>query len=213
MSKSYVYVVARDFGFAPNPFHGVCTLATCKPVIRRKADVGDWIIGMGGSELKATGRAIFAMKVTDTMSFDAYWRDPVFRSKRCVRNGSHKMMNGDNIYHRAANGGWLQADSHHSKPDGSPEPHNIRRDTSTDRVLLSRHFLYFGSEAPTVPADLLAVIGWKNQLGHRVSGGGRCDALISWLLATGALNEISGDPFQFAKAAMRYSGQQNKVVS
>ncbi len=27
----------RDYGFAPNPFHGICTLATCKPVIRRVA--------------------------------------------------------------------------------------------------------------------------------------------------------------------------------
>src|SRR5712671_5339411 len=33
--RLYSYVVARDFGFAPNPFFGVCTLATCKPDIRK----------------------------------------------------------------------------------------------------------------------------------------------------------------------------------
>ena len=33
----------RDYGFAPNPYFGYCTLATCKPVIRRCAGVGDWI--------------------------------------------------------------------------------------------------------------------------------------------------------------------------
>lgn len=43
--KLYSYVVARDFGFAPNPFHGYCTLATCKPDIRATASVGDWVIG------------------------------------------------------------------------------------------------------------------------------------------------------------------------
>ena len=29
--RLHSYVVARDYGFAPNPFLGVCTLATCKP--------------------------------------------------------------------------------------------------------------------------------------------------------------------------------------
>lgn len=32
----YSYVVAHDFGFAPNPFDGLCTLATCKPDIRKR---------------------------------------------------------------------------------------------------------------------------------------------------------------------------------
>ena len=27
MTKSYSYVVARDYGFAPNPFNGILTLA------------------------------------------------------------------------------------------------------------------------------------------------------------------------------------------
>ena len=31
----YEYVMTDDTGFAPNPFYGICTLACCKPVIRR----------------------------------------------------------------------------------------------------------------------------------------------------------------------------------
>ena len=31
----FSYVVATDSGFAPNPFFGLCTLACCKPAIRR----------------------------------------------------------------------------------------------------------------------------------------------------------------------------------
>lgn len=31
----FSYVVETDSGFAPNPFFGVCTLARCKPSIRR----------------------------------------------------------------------------------------------------------------------------------------------------------------------------------
>lgn len=100
MPKVFVYVVDRDFGFAPNPFHGSCTLATCKPVIRKSAALGDWVVGMGGSRLKATGRRIFAMRVDRKISFNEYWNAPEFRNKKPVRNGSAKMMVGDNIYFR-----------------------------------------------------------------------------------------------------------------
>src|SRR3979490_1807345 len=98
MGKVYMYVVDRDFGFAPNPFHGCCTLATCKPDIRKGARVGDWVIGVGGSRLKATGRCMFAMRVTAKLSFNQYWESAEFLDKKPIRTGSRKMMVGDNIY-------------------------------------------------------------------------------------------------------------------
>jgi hypothetical protein len=62
----FTYVIARDFGFAPNPFHGVCTLATCKPGIRKSASVGDWILGIGGKKLGLMHRkCILLMKVSE----------------------------------------------------------------------------------------------------------------------------------------------------
>lgn len=39
------YIVAYDHGTAPRPYGGVCTLAICKPTIRKAARVGDWVIG------------------------------------------------------------------------------------------------------------------------------------------------------------------------
>jgi hypothetical protein len=210
-----MYVVARDFGFAPNPFHSVCTLATCKPVIRRTARVGDWIVGMGGTKLNAVDRCIFAMQVTDAMSFSEYWFDPVYFDKRPVRNGSRKMMLGDNIYYRqSGTGKWLQADSHHSQPDGSPDPHNVERDTSTDRILISRHFFYFGKNAPRIPTEILSQIGFANSIGHRVYRNGECQRLIDWLSQTFAckLNRVSGDPFQFKQSAARYSVKSDRVM-
>src|ERR1700722_9311751 len=100
MRRVYIYVVTRDFGFAPNPFHGCCTLAACKPQIRKKARVDDWVIGMGGSRLKAIGRCVYEMRVTATLSFNDYWAIEEYFDKRPVRNGSSLMMVGDNIYHR-----------------------------------------------------------------------------------------------------------------
>ncbi|WP_345783759.1 hypothetical protein [Luteolibacter rhizosphaerae] len=147
MPRVFVYVVDRDFGFAPNPFHGICTLATCKPILRGSAAIGDWVLGMGGKKLNATGRCIFGMKVTTKITFNEYWTNPDFLSKKPVRNGSKTMLLGDNIYHQDLQGEWIQADSHHSNLDGSQNSHNTRNDTQKDAVLISTHFFYFGSNA------------------------------------------------------------------
>src|ERR1700722_1225738 len=95
----YSYVVARDFGFAPNPFYGTCTLAACKQVIRRVAKLGDWVIGTGSAAKGMTGHLIFAMQVSAIISFDEYWAEPAFRRKRPIFPGSIKQAYGDNIYH------------------------------------------------------------------------------------------------------------------
>src|SRR6266516_7557503 len=182
MSRVYVYVVARDFGFAPNPFHGYCTLATCKPRIRSTAHVDDWVVGMGGSRLRARGRCVFAMRVTETLTFNEYWSNPIYFDKRPVRNGSRKMMVGDNIYHYdSAPPEWHQEDSHHSNVDGSINPDNLRTDTQADKVLISRYFFYFGTAAPIIPEYILTSIGFKNRIGHRVFDFSECVALIEWL--------------------------------
>ena len=74
--RLYSYIVANDTGFAPNPFHGYCTLATCKPRIRKTARVGDWIVGTGSKRNGKAGYAVYAMRVTEIMTFDEYWSDP-----------------------------------------------------------------------------------------------------------------------------------------
>jgi len=151
----FSYVVRWDHGFAPNPFYGICSLATCKPGIRKKAVVGDWVLGTGPSKRGHADRAIFLMRVDEVTTFDQYWRDPEFTSKRPVLNGSFKVRFGDNIYHRDQPGGpWIQSDSRHSHDGAIANMKNLVRDTgTTDRVLLSRHFTYWGDQAPKIPAN------------------------------------------------------------
>ena len=161
--RLYSYVVVRDFGFAPNPFYGVCTLATCKPQIRRTAQVGDWVIGTGSKQHGRQRQLVYAMKVSETMTFDEYWDDPRFECKKPNLSGSRKQAFGDNVYHREA-GRWLQADSHHSCPGGRPNPNNVRRDTSADKVLAAEHFVYFGSKRQEIPARFNIC---KSGTGHR----------------------------------------------
>lgn len=215
MSKVYIYVVARDFGFAPNPFHGVCTLATCKPKIRGVAKSGDWVVGMGGVALKATGKCIYFMQVTGAMTFNDYWNHPDFSCKRPVRNGSRVMMLGDNIYHRdGEDDEWTQEDSHHSKADGTPELWNIGTDTSRDRILYSSRFVYFGAKAPTVPEEILKEIGYKNVRDHRTFEDWQCRPLLEWVEKQGAgnWNMVLGDPFQFRQSGARYSKEVDRIV-
>ncbi|BCL72547.1 hypothetical protein TUMSATVNIG1_45180 [Vibrio nigripulchritudo] len=153
-SHLYAYAITRDFGFAPNPFHGSCTLATCKPRIRKSANVGDWILGLGGAKLKSVQKkCILLMKVTEKISFHDYWTDPRFSIKKPARNGSHVQMLGDNIYHQDGNNEWIQEDSHHSNADGSFNMTNLKRDTSSDQVLISDHFYYFGASAVAVDIE------------------------------------------------------------
>jgi hypothetical protein len=211
MPTIYVYVVDRDFGFAPNPFHGLCSLATCKPKIRKKAQLGDWVVGMGGGRLKATGQCLFAMKVTSKVTFDEYWSNDLYKDKKPVRNGSKKTIVGDNIYHQV-NQEWVQQDSHHSYPDGSPNPHNVKNDTQSNAVLLSDHFYYFGNTAPQISSEILNNMGYKNGRSYRKFSEDKALPLLSYLQSNFTLNKLQGDPFDFDRASARYSQENNKVT-
>lgn len=212
MSKTYMYVVDRDFGFAPNPFHGVCTLATCKPSIRRNANVGDWVVGMGGRRLKAVGHCVFAMKVTEKLTFDQYWVDLRFQDKKPVRNGSTKMLIGDNIYRREGDA-WLQLDSHHSNSDGSVNLINLAKDTGANSVLISAKFYYFGLAAVAVPQVILQEMGYRNGRSHRTFTDDKSRPLIDWVQRGFAPNRLVSDPFDFNTALARYTGIGSKIVS
>ena len=150
--KLYTYIVRHDIGFAPNPFYGVCTLATCKPGIRGSAGIGDWVAGVGSKQQGQQGRLIFAMRVEEALSYDGYWSDPRFQNKKPNRAGSLKQRYGDNIYHRSPGGAWwMQEDGRHSLEDGSPNMRHVQRDTSAPRVLLSETFVYYGDRAVKTP--------------------------------------------------------------
>lgn len=180
--RVYSYVVDHDVAFAPNPFHGVCTLAACKPQIRRTAQVGDYIVGTGSKPSGRVGRLVYWLRVAEVTDFDTYWSDPRFRRKRPQMNGSLMQQHGDNIYRRGPAGDWLQVDSFHSRPDGSQCPKNTARDTrTTDRVLIAGEFAYWGGDGPKIPEGLADFI--HGTQAHRCRfAPDRVDVFLSWLL-------------------------------
>jgi hypothetical protein len=154
--KLHSYVVARDYGFAPNPFFGICTLATCKPGIRGVAQIGDWVVGTGSKKHSHEKNIVYAMRVTGAMTFNHYWTDPQFQAKKPNLRGSKKQAFGDNIYSRdARTKRWCQANSHHSMPDGTANQSNVVADTAADRVLMSDDFVYWGGSGPPLPKRFL----------------------------------------------------------
>lgn len=166
--RVFSYVIEHDLGFAPNPFHGVCTLACCKPDIRQAAKVGDIIIGTGAAATGLANHMVYWMRVNEIMDFDQYRNDPRFRFKRPDMNAPGKVERfGDNIYERDSESGEFTQDfSFHSNPDGTCNEKNVKRDTGkTDRVLIGHDFAYFGVSAPEIPDELRDVI--KKGPGHK----------------------------------------------
>ena len=201
--RLFSYVLAYDFGFAPNPFYGFCTLATCKPTIREHAALGDWVVGTGAkTNYDLAGHLIYAMKVDEIIDFDSYWNDPRFLCKRPVLNGSLKQLYGDNIYcHR--DGRWIQADSRHSHPGGEPNQKNIERDTSSNHVLVAQRFVYFGSVAPLIPQRVLHYEPTGDVLcclkrGYRNGSDEFASEFESWINDRGELG-VQGMPLEFNK--------------
>jgi len=158
----YSYVVAHDTGFAPNPFHGYCTLACCKPKIRSRAAKGDWVVGLTS---KAAGnRIVYLMRVDDVMeSLSEYWFDPRFKAKKPTYTGGIRRKCGDNIYEPLASGGYRQLRSAHSDGDAENED-NKAHDLGGKRVLVSETFAYFGSKALPLPPELQCL---RVMRGHR----------------------------------------------
>lgn len=176
--KGYSYVAPREFGFAPNPFWGYCTLATCKPRIRQGAVIGDWIIVLGSKQNNLKGHLICLMRVDEKLSYSAYWNDPRFQTKKPIMNGSLVQMHGDNIYHKS-NATWIQAHSHHSLEDGKVNIRNLRRDTQSDNVIVSSCYYYFGENCIKIPKNIFRHL--HVQLGEKKIGKDHVKDLVEYV--------------------------------
>jgi len=183
MMRLYSYIVAVDDGFAPCPMPGLCSLACCKPMIRRLARQGDWVMGTMPKE-RGEGRLVYLMQVGRVLSFADYYRDQKLRRRR------------DCIYRPLKCGGFRQK--------GNPwHGHsNIKKDLSGKNVLLAKRFVYFGENAQPVPPAFRRYVA-RGQ-GHRVWGTPGAKApntirpdtiksLVQWAFSRGC--GVRGKPF------------------
>lgn len=167
--KLHSYIVKHDTGFSPNPFWGWCTLANCKPVIRRTAKVGDWVVGLSP---KADGnKVIYAMQVEEIVPYHKYYRDSRFAVKIPDYSiGAVVYKCGDNIYKPLPTGDFHQLQSMHSN-ETSENHEKKATDLGGKNVLISKTFYYFGSRPLVLPEsldDLKVGRGHKNRLSPNI---------------------------------------------
>ncbi len=162
MPRLFTYIITQDCGSAPNPFNGICTLAICKPAIRRVAEIGDWVVGFASvnAQNNLSNRMICAMKVTGIVTMQAY--DQLSRStlpNRIPNVDSWHLPDrlGDSIYD-------YQNLNEHGIPAIRSSVHdegNRTTDLGGKNVLISTHFYYFGSNAidiePGLPKKIIPV--------------------------------------------------------
>lgn len=201
----FSYIVARDYGFAPNPFPPYCTLATCKPGIRNSAQKGDWIIGLGSNARKSQYRMkiIYVMQINEKINYNDYWNDPRFQYKKPVMNGSLCQIYGDNIYH-SLNGKYIQENSHHSYNKGIMNIHNYNRDLLSKYVLIAETYWYWGKNGILLPERL-----WNSlKVGRNYKVIKDTDIqkmFFNWLQVHQNMGYL-GEPIKFHSVNNRYNG-------
>ena len=156
MSRLFSYTIPIDDGAAPNPFHGMCSLAICKPTIRRVAQPGDWIAGLGSRHAPSgdlSSRLVCAMVVQEAISLAQYdRRAPQEWPQRIPNLMSRDLADrlGDCIYNYGAGDPPEQRAGVHSAA-------NRKADIGGMNVLLSWDFYYFGNRAIKLREDLLPI--------------------------------------------------------
>lgn len=81
--RIYRYVLTSDTGMAPSIDQGVVSLATCKPVIRRCAGPGDWVVANLAS--RECSMAAWAGRISRSISVGDYEREFPGRSDAVYR--------------------------------------------------------------------------------------------------------------------------------
>ena len=182
--RLFTYKQTHDTGFAPNPFHGVCTLATCKPQIRLCKKEGDWIAGFTSRTLNGDEvgyeRLVYLMQIDEKILLETYHADKRFAKKVPVQGSSRCIETmGDNIY-------GLRKGVYFQVPNRSHAAEHIRKDTSGRYALIGTTFAYFGSE-PLVIADEVRPRLPNGQAGHGVHTKDpvRAQAFVDFVLTRG----------------------------
>jgi hypothetical protein len=179
MPRLFTYTIPVDDGAAPNPFRGMCSLAICKPGIRRIAIKGDWVAGLGSKNSPSgdlSGHLVYAMCVEELLSLQDYDRQAPARWPHRIPNvGSPDLSErlGDCIYDYSRGAHPSQRPSVHG-------PDNVKTDLSGENVLISRDFYYLGNRAVKLPDELFPIC--HQTQGHRSdSNAPYFDKFVSWV--------------------------------
>lgn len=148
----YSYVVTHDYGFAPNPYGEVLTLATCKPDIRRTAQVGDWLMGTGSAGGVGQNKLVYLACISKIIPIVDYATAEEYKIKKPSKMKEPWSRRGDNIYRQNSSMAWTQLNNPFHGID------EMEHDLSGLNVLVCNDFWYFGKNAIEIPDEFSILI-------------------------------------------------------
>lgn len=138
------YVLVSDDGLAPHIGKGKCSLAVCKPMIRRHAQPGEWVIGFAkAAECKGYPLVKYVMQITESELFKDY-----------CKTWAGKRRDAIYCYDDDANGVWLD----NGYRDHDPSEGDLGyRDKGGKCVLISNNFVHFGDKPRNLMFELMPI--------------------------------------------------------
>lgn len=200
--RLFSYKLTHDSGFAPNPFWGVLTLATCKPGFRRSKRAGDWIAGFTSDRLcgdqVGRERLIFLMRIDEKMSIADYFRDPMFQRKIPDLSAKEEIYRaGDNIHRPLCPYPTTASDFDLVQNRNHKEKHKVH-DLSGKNVLISTEFVYFGRNPLSIPPHLRPdVPKGQSAQGTRTHDIERARRFIEFVMQNASARRIHGPPHEW----------------
>ena len=184
--RLFTYRITHDTGFAPNPFHGFLTLATCKPGIRRTKKVGDWIAGFASIALNNNSKSIninpnaliYLGNVSKVVSLAYYYHGNEYKKKIPPGNNLNNLIAcaGDNIYMPSGDGAFEQLPNQHHNDS------NFDHDISGENVLVMNEFYYMGRDARPIPKIInISIPKGPSLYGNKTLSDNEITKLINWV--------------------------------
>ena len=177
MPRIWRYVLAADNGMAPCPQAGMLSLTCCKPMIRRGANPGDWVVsflpkGQGRGLVAWAGRVASTMPLGDYQAQHPSRHDALYR-----RVGLH---NGREMLEP------LRDDYH-------PDHRSRSTDMSGRNALIFDPYWYWGREVVSAPEWLADLAHYHVGQSTKGSSAQRLADLEAWLRSV-SMPGIHGEP-------------------
>jgi hypothetical protein len=178
VSRVWRYVLAVDNGMAPCVQDGMLSLTCCKPMIRRNASVGDWVIGFVPKGLKRSHVA-WAGRVSEVIPLGEY--EKRFSGRR------------DALYRLADDADGQQENLVPLREDYHADELSRSRDHSGKNALVFDPFWYWGGVGIVAPEEISDMAHYYVGQSAKNSSPERIVVLKAWLRSVSEPG-IHGEP-------------------
>lgn len=133
--KFYVYKCIVDNGGAPCVQDELLSLAICKPMLRRTAEVGNWLVAFGSKGDRPSHRLIYIAEVTKVLDQGEYYTGNTYFNRK------------DCIYRKRADGQYEWVKNLIHGPEAMDRDLGKSPHYASARTIISDNFRYFGRNA------------------------------------------------------------------